>query len=275
MASPWSISRRLRPILVPLRTLDADRRSLPDFVILGAQRAGSTTLYRALVGHPQVRRALLKEIHYFDLNYERGLRWYRAHFPHPKRGTITGEASPYYLFHPRVPQRVAGDLPDARFLVVMRDPVARAYSQYRLGRQHGSEPLATFEDAIDAEDERLAADAERFASDETYRSRAHASHSYLARGRYAEQLERWFDAVPRERFFVIASETLWAEPEETYGRAVSFLGLKPHELGGLPTMGSASGSKLKPETEKRLREYFAPHNERLRRLLGEPLPWPD
>ena len=93
MASPWSISRRLRPILVPLRTLDADRRSLPDFVILGAQRAGSTTLYRALVGHPQVRRALLKEIHYFDLNYERGLRWYRAHFPRPKRGTITDEAS--------------------------------------------------------------------------------------------------------------------------------------------------------------------------------------
>src|SRR5919108_6081357 len=113
MASPWSVSRRLRPILVPLRTLDAGRRSLPDFVILGAQRAGSTTLYRALIAHPQVRRALLKEVHFFDLNYHRGLRWYRAHFPYRSPGRITGEASPYYLYHPHAPKRVARDLPDA------------------------------------------------------------------------------------------------------------------------------------------------------------------
>jgi hypothetical protein len=241
--------------------IDAARRPLPDFVILGAQRAGTTTLYAALAEHPQVRPALVKEIHFFDRNYARGLPWYRAHFSRGAPGTIAGEATPYYLFHPDVPERVAGALPAARFVVLLRDPVARAWSHYHHERSRGREPL-TFQEAVDTEEERLGRDAV-----------SHQRFSYLARGRYAEQLERWFAAVPRERFLVIASETLFGSPDETYAKVVSFLGLPPLALGHLPREGTGSYAPLDRAIEERLRLYFAPHDERLRRLLGKLLPW--
>jgi hypothetical protein len=268
----WAIRRKLRPVLLPVRSVDAWLRSLPDFVVIGAQRAGSTTLYAALIRHPQVRRALIKEIHFFDLNYGRGERWYRAHFPHRSDGSITGEASPYYLFHPQVPKRVADMLPDTRFIVLLRDPVARAYSHYQHQVRLGREPLS-FEEAIDAEDERLQAEADRLERGENFVSGAHQYFSYAARGRYAEQLERWFEVIPRERFFVVASETMFSSPDETYGRIAAFLGLSRHELSRFPRAGAGKYARLAPATEQRLREYFEPQNERLRRLLDEPLPW--
>ncbi|HEX9782521.1 MAG TPA: hypothetical protein VGA56_07280, partial [Opitutaceae bacterium] len=104
---------------------------MPDFIILGAQKAGTTSLYAYLLEHPQVLPARKKEVHYFDLRYERGERWYRSHFPSQRamqaRGrslgnrVITGEATPYYLFYPRAPERVASVVPNAKFIVLLRD----------------------------------------------------------------------------------------------------------------------------------------------------------
>ncbi len=92
---------------------------LPGFLIVGAQRCGTTSMYRALSEHPAVRKAVLhKGVHYFDMNYDHGLAWYRAHFPlragagaRGGAGAVTFESSPYYMFHPLAAQRIAADLP--------------------------------------------------------------------------------------------------------------------------------------------------------------------
>ncbi len=123
------------------RLATAGARRLPDFLVIGAQRAGSTSLFAQLCAHPGVAAPSHKEIHYFDLQSFRGPRWYRSHFPPvaSSRGRITGEASPYYLFHPAVPARVAEALPEVRLIALLRDPVARAYSHYQLSVRDGHE----------------------------------------------------------------------------------------------------------------------------------------
>src|SRR5437763_1646364 len=128
-----------------LRHMTAPVRLLPDFIILGAQRAGTTSLYEYIVDHPQVGAASKKEVHFFDRHYTEGVNWYRAHFPPAVRRQrfenrtgkrfLTGEASPYYLAHPMVPERIAAVAPDARFLILLRNPIDRALSHYYHNRR--------------------------------------------------------------------------------------------------------------------------------------------
>lgn len=262
--------------LLAARRLTSRLRRLPDFIVLGAQRAGTSSLYRWLIEHPQIRRALVKEIHFFDLNYDRGSGWYRAHFPRTDRGgrpiTLTGEASPYYLFHPRVPERVASSLPPVKFIVLLRDPVVRAYSHYHHERSRGLEPLA-FEEALSAEEDRLGREAERLEGDPHYRSHAHQRFSYLARGRYAEQLERWFAFHDRTRFCIIASEDLFSDPVGSLARVLDFLGVRPYTLDRFPRLGQRDYAPIAADMQRRLYEYFEPHNRSLAALLGSTLPW--
>lgn len=271
---PRGIGRRYR---------DATRaaRVLPDFLIIGAARAGSTSLYEYLVAHPQVGSASHKEIHFFDNNFERGLGWYRRHFPttlERKRVTRrwgafrTGEASPYYLSHPLVAERVQHTVPDAKLVALLREPAARAYSQYQLERRSGRETL-TFEEALEAEPERLEGEEERIRDDPTYQSEAHRHFSYLARGLYAGQLERWFKVVPREQLLVLRAEDLFEDPGGTYRRVLGHLGLERAALPSYETFNYASYSKMNPEARRFLADYFREPNERLAKLLGDGFGW--
>src|SRR6266540_2331415 len=118
-------------------------RMLPGFLVIGTKRGGSTSLYEYLIRHPDVAGCLLtKGSHYFDVNFGRGWSWFRAAFPLAGgRRTIAGEASPYYMFHPLAPQRIAAALPEVRLIAVLRDPVERAWSHYRYERHRGYEDL--------------------------------------------------------------------------------------------------------------------------------------
>ena len=196
-----------------VRRATSPLRALPDFLIIGAQRAGSSSLFAYVCAHPSVAEPTHKEIHFFDNNWFRGLDWYRRYFPLRARmgGRITGEASPYYLFHPAAAGRVAETLPDVRLIAVLRDPVERAYSAYQLARRQGHETLE-FEEALAREVERLAGEEERILADPRYASVAHRRFSYRTRGLYAEQLERWYERFPREQLLVVRSEDLFAEP---------------------------------------------------------------
>jgi hypothetical protein len=229
---------------------------LPEFLIIGAQRCGTTSLYRYLAAHPSVRTASGKELQFLSLHHRRGRRWYRGHFPSRPPGVQSFEASPYYLFDPDVPARAAELLPDARFVALLRDPVERAYSHYLHSRAYGVEPLS-FADALDAEPARLAAGGHS----------ARRRYSYVARGRYAEQLERWFARVPRERVLVLRTERLSAD----YPRVLDFLGLEPHtpDLTTRHTRRAdpAGETQLTPELRARLAAEFAPHEAALAALL--------
>lgn len=244
-------------------------RMLPAFVVVGTKRGGSTALFEYLVSHPQVRRGnVRKGSRYFDMHYDRGWRWFRSTFPLalPGRGLITGEASPYYMFHPLAPQRIATALPEARLLAVLRDPVDRAWSHWQFERRLGHENLP-FEEAIAREPERLAGQAERIAAGGD--SFAHRHYSYLARGRYAEQLERLYQLFPPEQVLVCQSEALLADPDAVLARAWSFLGLAPHRIEQAHTFKAGGYRDGMPATTRaRLQEYFAPWNERLYQLPG-------
>jgi hypothetical protein len=247
-------------------------RALPDAVILGAQKCGTSSLHNYLTQHPDVIPPLRKEVHYFDLNYGRGEDWYRAHFGRLDQPGLNLDSSPYYLFHPVVPERLHELLPDARLIVLLRDPVRRAYSHYWHERDKGREPLS-FEEAIAAEPARIEqADAE-LASGALERSREHQLHSYLARGRYAEQLERWFALFPREQFLVLRFEDLVREPLVVLNQALAYLGLPAVDSADLEARNTRKYPPMSEETAERLRNYFATHNRRLETLLGHAMGW--
>ena len=188
-------------------TATARGRPLPDFLVLGAQKAGTTALYAYLRWHPGITGPSWKEVSFFDRHWWRGERWYRGQFPLRSRGRLVGEASPSYLFHPLAPERARAVVPDARLLVVLRNPVDRAYSQYQHEVALGREPLS-FEDALAAEEERTRGEVERIVADPRAFSHEWWDHTYAARGLYAEQLDRWLAVFPRDQLLVVTSDEL-------------------------------------------------------------------
>jgi Sulfotransferase domain len=249
-------------------------RPLPDFLVLGAQKAGTTALYEYLRRHPQISGPSWKEVSFFDRHWARGESWYRGNFPNVARtrGKHVGEASPSYVFHPLAPQRVQEVVPEARLIVLVRNPVDRALSQYNHEVALGREPLP-FEEALDAEEERLRGEQERMAADPRYFSREWWSHTYKARGRYAEQFERWLAVFPREQLLVLPSDDLGSEPARAHAQVLEFLGASPQRLDSYPRVYEREYEPMKPETRERLAAEFEEPNRRLYELLGRDLGW--
>jgi hypothetical protein len=268
--------RRWRSDTAPSRSDDRARssRPVPEFFILGAQRGGTRALYEDLARHPRIQPARTDEVHYFSLFFDRGLRWYQSQFPALASGQITGEASPYYLFHPLAPKRLHAVAPDAKLIVLLRNPVDRAYSHYQHEVRLGTEPLS-FEAAIAAESERLAGEEARILDDDTYISFTHQHYSYLARGRYLEQLRRWLPLFPPEQILVIQSEAYYRDPGAIAQQATDFLGLEPHSLASVPVVADAPYPSMAPETRRRLDADFAVWNAGLTDLVGRELSWED
>lgn len=257
---------------VELRWRMGQPRELPGVVIIGAQKSGTSSLHQYLTQHRDVIAPLRKEVHYFDLNFDRGEDWYRAHFGRVGEPGLNIDSSPYYLFHPAVPRRLAALLPDARLVVLLRDPVRRAYSHYWHERHRRRESLG-FEAAIQAEPGRIDAAHARLAEGSIARSREHQEFSYLARGRYAEQLERWFEHFPRERFHVVRFESLAGSPLATLNETCAFLGLAALSAAKLEARNTRRYPPMAAATAEALAAYFDPHNRRLEALLGRPMGW--
>jgi len=249
-------------------------RPLPGFLVIGAQKAGTTALYAYLREHPAITGPSWKEVSFFDRHYARGEAWYRGNFPNNLRvrGDLVGEASPSYLFHPLAPERVAGLVPEAKLIALVRNPVDRAYSHYQHEVALGREPLS-FEDALAAEDERLRGEEERLVADPTYFSHAWWNYTYRARGLYAEQLERWLAVFAGEQLLVVPSDDLSADPGAAYARVLEFLGAAPHRLGSYPRVFERQYEPMSPGTRARLAAEFAEPNRRLYELLGRNLAW--
>lgn len=254
----------------------------PGFIMVGASRAGTTSLFQALSAHPQVLRpAVNKGVRYFDLNYPRGMDWYLGHFPlrwTGRRGSQRGgpatafEASGYYIYHPFAVPRIAEDLPGIRIVAMLRDPVERAYSAWKHESARGFES-ESFERSLELEDERLAGEVERMAADPNYESFSHRHHSHRSRGEYDTQLERIFAHFPREQVHVIQSEAFFAEPDREFDRLVRFLGLERFQPASFEKVNARPSAPMDPAVEASLRQHFAPHDARLAELLGEPLGW--
>jgi hypothetical protein len=257
-------------------------RVLPDFLVIGSTKCGTTSLHGWLTDDPMVVETE-KEIHYFNMNYYRQADWYRAHFPlatdrdrfaaEHGRPFLAGEGTASYLAHYWTPKRAAELVPDAKLIVSLRNPVDRAYSQYHYFRRRGSEALATFEEAIDAEPERLKGEEAREIADPQYHSTRLYRSGYQRTGRYAEHVERWLEVFPREQILFLSFEREVAgAPQQALDRVHEFLGLPPRQAD-LPILNSGSYSDMSSDTRQRLDEYFAPHNARLYEMTGIDFGW--
>lgn len=259
-------------------------RLLPDFIIIGTQKGGTSSLYTYLSQHPCIRTAAIKEVHFFDENFGKGLNWYRRFFPtiahkiadltvHKKETMLTGEASPYYMFHPLAAKRIAATVPRIKLVAMLRNPATRAYSHYQHEVRAGDEPLSSFAEAIAREKERLQGEKEKVLAEAQYNSFNYRHYSYLARGIYADQLENWFTFFPREQIFIIASEEFYANPARIYQETLEFLGLPHFELKSYGKYNTNQYQGMDGTMRKKLRDYFQPHNEKLANMLGRQFEW--
>ena len=282
-AMPHPVKTVGRVVSVRVGSATAGRRQLPSFILVGAQRAGTTSLFRALLSHPLIHSANFhKGVNYFDVGYHRDLSWYQGHFPSAAslrkraRGVdgepITFEASGYYMFHPCAPARMARHLPEVRVLAMLRDPVERAYSAYKHELARGFE-TESFEDALDLEDRRLVGEAERMVVDARYQSFSHRHHAYVRRGQYAEQLDRIREHFPAEQLHVIESESFFETPETTYAGVLRFLGLPVVLPDRFDRWNGRPSAPMPGETRARLSAHFDGHDRALAELLGREPAW--
>jgi hypothetical protein len=262
----------------------AAARVLPDYLIIGAQRCGTTSLQKYLGRHPLAAPArFTKGTHFFDREYPRGAGWYRSHFPtvteqalkrmrHHGAAPLAGESSSYYIFHPLALERIAETMPTARLVVMLRDPVSRAWSHYNHEAARGFEDLP-FAAALEREPERLAGEAERMAADPAYDSFSWRHHSYFTRGLYLEQLHRLYALFPQDQVLLLESGELFADPDATYGRVLEFLGLPGLHLDMYEQRYSYKYERLDPGLRAELAERYAEPNRLLFDQLGNKFEW--
>lgn len=282
-----TMTRLLRPAMAGARQRlrQMQDRVLPDFIIIGAQKSGTSSLYRYLAQHPQVHESTVKEVHYFDGGLEEGSdtyvlgpRWYRSHFPLASEmgpGELAYEASPLYLLHPLAAERIAALLPRVKLVAVLRNPTDRALSHYFHNVRKNDvrrcredlDPAA----AMAAEDERLAGVLARG----DYGNEAYRAYSYKARGRYLEQLERYHAQFPRENLLVLRAEDLFEDPAGFMGGLCEFLGIDPAKGGDdfRPTNVGSNREEVDPGVRAELDAYFAPYNRDLHAALGRDFGW--
>lgn len=238
---------------------EPDVGALPDFVIIGAQKGGTSFLYHLLTRHPLVEPAARKELHFFDHPeyFDHGAEWYRRCFPRLSaedgQRSITGEATPYYLFDPPVAKRMAEIVPKARLIALLRNPIDRAFSHYQMQVKRGTEPR-TFEEAIEQQDS-----------------------SYMSRGIYVDQLLRWFEFFGKEQMLILKSEDFFERPVETLKVVLTFLDLpdwqpEASKLQQRRHSGTYT-QKMDPSTRQRLEAYFEPYNQRLYECLDVDFGW--
>jgi len=280
---PAGVRRSGRRMAMAAGRLSAGMRTPPTFLLIGAQRCGTTSLFRALLSHPHVMRPVMhKGVNYFDVNSDKEWNWYLSHFPlsvNSRRHAAPGqssaavfEASGYYMFHPHAPARIATALPQVRVVAMVRDPVERAYSAYKHEYARGFE-TETFERALELEDERVAPELARMQADPSYQSQVHRHQAYRRRGHYAEQLQVFIDLLGADRVHVMESERFFSEPEPTYRALLDYLGLPAVMPPSFDAFNARPGVPLSPGVEAELRRDLAPHDEALAELLGRELVW--
>jgi hypothetical protein len=274
-------------------TATSSLRPLPDFLVIGTKRGGTTSFYFDLIEHPSImrlfpppiaglKRDATKGVHYFDSNFVRGESWYRSYMPtrlsrdlRSRRTGVTslvGEASPYYLFHPDAARRAHATVPDARLVVLLRDPAMRTYSHWKERRRGNAEDL-DFLAALEAEPARLAGERERLLTEPGYVSYPWEQQSYATQSRYAESLRPWVDLYGRDRLLVLASEDYYADPVRVLGDVDEFLGLPRRAASTGAIRNAAPGQGLPDDLRERLATEFADDIAALSALVGRTFPW--
>jgi hypothetical protein len=280
LASHKKIKSLLQPLSQYYFSLTGPLRLLPNYLIIGAAKSGTSSLYEYLIQHPNVQPASGKEIYFFDMNYDKGINWYRTFFPlsnnfsKTAKNSIVGEATPRYLDHPHAPYRIKKYIPNCKFIILLRNPIDRAYSHWNMMVNHNREDLS-FEEAIDKEKNRTNGLFEKMAKDKSFYSKEYYWYSYLERGIYSKKIKKWFEIFPKNQFLILKSEDLFSKPSEIFHQTQDFLNIPKIILDEFKTVrkGIYKNKSISSNTRKSLSDFFKPYNEELYSLIGVNLGW--
>lgn len=283
-----AVSQKLRPeeksisanLAAKFRELTWKYRAFPHFIIAGAQKCGTSSLFYYLTQHPHLIPSCVKEVHYFDGGYRNRERDGHRSFPRYQsyfslkimltKHHRVFEASPSYIFHPLAPHRIHNMLPDVKFIILLRNPIDRAISHYLHEKRSGHEPLVIM-DALLNEEGRLKQIEETGDFDNILYRR----YSYKSRGKYKEQLERYFKVFPRNHILVLQSEDFFSDLRKHLRMIFEFVGVDPtyqiHDLK--PRNVAPNRVDVGQEVYEYLTRFFKPHNEELSEFLGQDFGW--
>lgn len=242
-------------------------RELPTFLIIGTQKGGTSSLFEYLLQHPRVQGSFIKEVQFFTGRHWVGRRGYKAFFPRKRVDTQhIAEATPLYLFSPDAPPRIHAMLPQVKLIALLREPVERAYSNYMHNRRRGHE-TRTFEECIAADiaSARISGGPGPCPGEDAL---AFRHRSYVRRGLYAQQLERWYGLFPRENIRIFKAEDFFADPAAVTEQAMRFLGLPDHPVNTGKAYNQFSYDRKRLDQFPDLAEYYRLPNEQLKALTG-------
>jgi len=241
----------------------------PQFMVIGAMKCGTTSLYSYLVSHPRIISAARKEVRFFNCRWSRdcGIEFYKSFFPPlpTDGGYLTGEATPAYLRLPSVPEGVRKVFPNTRLIVILRNPVHRAVSQYYFSVRRGNQgrPIQ----------EALSLDLKKVEHLGSAKEIEGVNTKYIGVGMYAFHLEKWLGRFPREQLLVIHSDDLRHDPQTTMRRVFDHLRVENHQLSDYKVQNSAQYSQLDRPLFDRLSRFYRPHNNQLEKLLDQEFGW--
>ena len=253
-------------------------RVLPDFIIIGSMKCGTTSLYYDICEHPCASAAARDEIGFFDSNFHLGLNWYRSMFPtkgqiedikHKEGVAITGEDTPFYFWNPIAAKRIQKLLPNIKLIIILRNPIDRAYSEYQdlVSRESNSPSFETFiENEINTRKKGIIITEENF---EIFNQ----NDSYLLKGIYIDQLKIWAGLFPKEQIFTLSTESLNSEPTASMESVFQYLNLPDYKIKNIQHQKQKKYTPMDSQTRKLLIEFFKPHNERLFKFIGKKFDW--
>jgi len=248
---------------------------LPDFIILGTQKGGTTSLYNYLINHSKISGGSRREIHFFDKYYEKGVHWYKNNFLNSNENILTCECSPDYIHHPLIAKRIKNILPKSKLIILLRDPVERAISNYKHNIYIGKyKKNMTIEEIIDKEKIYIKKEKNKINLKRTYYSRKFKYYSLLDRGIYHKQIKRYFNLFNKNQIHIIFSEKLFFNTQEELKKVFEFLKLNNENV---PCTKIYNKSKIDYEVNKttrnKLENFFLPHNKKLYRTLNSKFRW--
>ena len=243
----------------------------PDFLIIGAGKSGTTSLFEYLTCHPQIIPPLWKEIHFFDQHFERGKEWYLAQFPPIPQSTgfITGEASPWYLYGFDTVERVAQFFPNIKLIVLLRNPANRALSQYHMHVRQGTEKR-TMREAISSEMDILSKITDPTTVGKEYWS---TERGYLLFGLYIYYLEKWMSCFPKRQLLILNAENLYRNSEDTMNQIYHFLDISDYTLEKYEQHNIGTYDVIDADVYSAIVDFFQPHNQKLEASLDTSLNW--
>jgi hypothetical protein len=266
-----------------LARLTSFSRMMPDIFIGGVQKGGTSSLYYAMVQHPQIIPGKRKEIFYYNItpNYGKGLSYYKQFFGtslYKTFKTISGgkpvhtiDATTHMLDCKEAPSRILNDVLNAKMIFILRDPSERAFSQYKMSVKKGFEKTS-FENALKLEEERIKDGLTHVLADPKH-NYAYQRLAYRSKGLYADHLKYWFNNFPKENIHVINAEEFYKAPSSVYKELCRFLDIDENISVKFEKKNEGKEGTMDPKTKAALQEFYKPHNEELYKLLNKRYDW--